>query len=66
LEFKLLKKDKQSSARLGYITTARGDIQTPIFMPVATHGAMKPLTPAQTAESWWSPQVHGMEQTGFN
>jgi queuine tRNA-ribosyltransferase len=51
LKFKLIKKDKQCSARLGCITTSRGDIQTPIFMPVATHGAMKPLTPAQTTEA---------------
>jgi len=51
LKFKLIKKDKHSSARLGCITTSRGDIQTPIFMPVATHGAMKPLTPAQIAET---------------
>lgn len=51
VEFKLIKKDKQSSARLGVVTTSRGEIQTPIFMPVATHGAMKPLTPAQITET---------------
>ncbi len=51
MEFKLIKKDKQSSARLGVVTTGRGEIQTPIFMPVATHGAMKPLTPAQITET---------------
>jgi queuine tRNA-ribosyltransferase len=51
MEFQLLKKDRQSSARLGVIGTSRGDIQTPIFMPVATHGAMKPLTPAQIVET---------------
>jgi queuine tRNA-ribosyltransferase len=47
MNFKLLKKDKDSAARLGLLETSRGQIQTPIFMPVATHGAMKPLTPAQ-------------------
>ena len=51
MEFRLLKKDRQSSARLGVISTSRGDIRTPIFMPVATHGAMKPLTPAQIVET---------------
>lgn len=51
MEFKLLKKDQHSAARLGILTTSHGDIQTPIFMPVATHGAMKPLTPAQIAET---------------
>ncbi|MBI2353951.1 MAG: tRNA guanosine(34) transglycosylase Tgt [Deltaproteobacteria bacterium] len=51
MEFRLLKKDKQSAARLGVLTTAHGEIPTPIFMPVATHGAMKPLTPAQIEET---------------
>lgn len=51
MKFTLLKKDPNCSARLGIVSTARGDIQTPIFMPVATHGAMKPLTPAQILET---------------
>lgn len=51
MEFKLLKKDPQCAARLGVVSTARGEIQTPIFMPVATHGAMKPLTPVQIEET---------------
>ncbi|MDD5284309.1 MAG: tRNA guanosine(34) transglycosylase Tgt [Desulfuromonadaceae bacterium] len=51
MEFRLQKRDRQSSARLGVLTTSRGEIQTPIFMPVATHGAMKPLTPAQIKET---------------
>jgi len=51
LKFNLIKKDRDSSARLGIITTTHGEIPTPIFMPVATHGAMKPLTPVQIAET---------------
>ena len=51
MEFKLLRRDKHSAARLGIITTSRGEIQTPIFMPVATHGAMKPLTPPQIKDT---------------
>lgn len=51
LQFKLLHKDRSSAARLGMLTTSRGDIPTPIFMPVATHGAMKPLTPLQIEET---------------
>lgn len=51
MDFNLLKKDTQCAARLGILSTSRGDIQTPIFMPVATHGAMKPLTPAQIKET---------------
>ncbi len=39
--FRVLKKSKQSSARLGILKTAHGDIRTPCFMPVATQGAVK-------------------------
>jgi len=51
MEFRLTGMDKHCSARTGVLTTPRGDIQTPIFMPVATHAAMKPLTPAQIEET---------------
>ena len=51
MEFTLLKKDKQSAARRGVVVTPHGEIPTPIFMPVATHGAMKPLTPAQIEDT---------------
>lgn len=33
--------DKNSSARAGKLTTAHGDIETPIFMPVGTQGTVK-------------------------
>ncbi len=33
--------DKNSSARSGIIETAHGNIRTPFFMPVGTHGAVK-------------------------
>lgn len=36
-------KDKNSNARAGTISTPRGKILTPIFMPVGTHGAIKAL-----------------------
>lgn len=45
--FKLLKEDKSSKARLGIIETAHGRIETPIFMPVGTKGAVKTLTNQQ-------------------
>lgn len=51
MKFNLLKTDSNSAARLGLLETPRGAITTPIFMPVATHGAMKPLTPAQIHET---------------
>ena len=37
--FKLLKED--GKARLGKISTRRGKIDTPTFMPVGTHGTIK-------------------------
>ncbi|MCP4020878.1 MAG: tRNA guanosine(34) transglycosylase Tgt [Desulfobacteraceae bacterium] len=37
-------KDGQERTRLGRITTAHGDIQTPIFMPVGTVGSVKSLS----------------------
>jgi queuine tRNA-ribosyltransferase len=36
-----------SGARLGRFTTAHGIVETPAFMPVATHGSVKGLTPAE-------------------
>jgi len=43
--FQLLKQSKKSKARLGKIKTPHGLIETPIFMPIATRGAVKHLTP---------------------
>src|SRR3954467_2239086 len=41
MNFKLTAKDPQSKARAGVITTAHGEIPTPIFMPVGTAGSVK-------------------------
>lgn len=41
MKFSIEKADAQSSARAGRITTAHGEIQTPIFMPVGTCGSVK-------------------------
>ena len=41
MEFNLLITDNASKARAGKITTAHGDIETPIFMPVGTAGTVK-------------------------
>jgi queuine tRNA-ribosyltransferase len=43
LTFELLKKDLQSKARAGVITTDNGKIETPIFMPVGTAGTVKAI-----------------------
>lgn len=41
LTFSLVTTDSKSNARAGVITTAHGEIQTPIFMPVGTVGTVK-------------------------
>ena len=43
MEFKLIAQDGE--ARLGTIKTKHGVIQTPVFMPVGTYGAVKSLSP---------------------
>lgn len=44
MKFDLIKKDVSSEARAGEITTSRGTIKTPVFMPVATRAAIRGLT----------------------
>lgn len=41
LTFSLVTTDSKSNARAGVVTTAHGQIQTPIFMPVGTVGTVK-------------------------
>ncbi|WP_027000184.1 tRNA guanosine(34) transglycosylase Tgt [Eisenibacter elegans] len=41
MQFDLVGQDPQSSARAGQLHTAHGVIETPIFMPVGTAGAVK-------------------------
>lgn len=41
MKFQVTSRDAQSSARAGMLTTAHGDIETPIFMPVGTAGSVK-------------------------
>ncbi len=43
--YELIHVDKHCGARAGVIHTPHGDIPTPIFMPVGTHGAIKALQP---------------------
>jgi len=44
MEFELHAQDSASAARAGKITTAHGEIATPIFMPVGTVGSVKAVT----------------------
>jgi queuine tRNA-ribosyltransferase len=48
--FELFKTDPHSRARLGRLTTARGMIDTPAFMPVGTQGSVKALDPRELLE----------------
>ncbi len=49
--FELLKTDPNSRARLGTMTTAHGDVRTPVFMPVGTQGTVKAMTPEWLKEA---------------
>jgi queuine tRNA-ribosyltransferase len=42
--FQFIKKDKNTNARLGRLTTAHGVIDSPFFMPVGTNGTVKTLS----------------------
>ncbi|MBM3822696.1 MAG: tRNA guanosine(34) transglycosylase Tgt [Verrucomicrobia bacterium] len=48
--FELLKRDASSRARLGRLTTSRGVIETPVFMPVGTQASVKALDPRELEE----------------
>jgi queuine tRNA-ribosyltransferase len=48
--FEVLSQDDSSAARLGLLTTAHGNIETPVFIPVGTTGAVKGITPQQLKE----------------
>ena len=48
--FELLATDRESAARRGRLTTRRGVIETPAFMPVGTLGTVKGLLPEQLAD----------------
>lgn len=50
LSFSIQKQSATTKARLGVIETAHGRIETPMFMPVGTRGAVKTLTEEQVRE----------------
>lgn len=43
--YTLVKADPSSRARAGVLRTRRGDIETPVFMPVGTQGTVKAVSP---------------------
>ncbi len=48
--FEVIAKDKTTAARAGVLQTARGAIETPVFMPVGTQATVKTLTPGDLKE----------------
>ncbi len=45
LKFELQARSGETEARCGRFETARGEVRTPVFMPVGTLGSVKALTP---------------------
>lgn len=50
MKFKILNRDKDSSARLGELNFSRGKVTTPVFLPVATRGAVRCLSSENLVE----------------
>ena len=49
--FTVAKRDLRSAARLGLLRTPHGNVPTPVFMPVGTHGSVKAMTPEMVLET---------------
>lgn len=47
ISYRLIKKEKNTGARLGEITTPHGTFKTPMFMPVGTQATVKTLAPEE-------------------
>ncbi|MCU0821138.1 MAG: tRNA guanosine(34) transglycosylase Tgt [Spirochaetes bacterium] len=54
MEFRITHRDSFSRARSGILTTCRGPVDTPVFMPVATRGAIRALS------------IRDIEEIGFD
>lgn len=50
ISYELIKKDKESGARLGILKTPHGNFETPIFMPVGTQATVKTLSSEEIKE----------------
>jgi queuine tRNA-ribosyltransferase len=48
--YTLTHQDKSCKARLGKVTTAHGEFETPCFMPVGTSGTVKAISPRELNE----------------
>lgn len=58
-QFELLRKSTNSRARLGKIRTARGEISTPVYMPVGTQATVKAIRPDQLEGELNAPIILG-------
>jgi queuine tRNA-ribosyltransferase len=54
--FTILKKDNTSKARRGVIKTAHGDVNTPVFLPIGTKGAIKAIA-AEELKFWGAQMI---------
>lgn len=50
ITYELIKKDKQTGARLGIVHTPHGSFETPTFMPVGTQATVKTMAPEDLKE----------------
>ena len=51
VRYQLLKKDPQTRARRGRLTTPHGTVELPVFMPVGTTGSVKAMLPEEVRAS---------------
>jgi queuine tRNA-ribosyltransferase len=51
VDFQIIRQDVGSPGRLGLLTTPHGKVETPVFMPVGSAGAVKGITPQQLKET---------------
>lgn len=51
INFKILKKSKNSRARLGFLETSHGVVETPCLVPVATQAVIKTLTSEEVEQT---------------
>lgn len=50
MNYEILKEDTKTKARIGRLKTFHGEVNTPVFMPVGTQGAVKTLSPEEVEE----------------
>ncbi|SHF34588.1 tRNA-guanine transglycosylase [Desulfofundulus australicus DSM 11792] len=50
VSFSIIQEDNRTMARAGVLHTLRGDVETPVFMPVGTQATVKTMTPREVEE----------------